>query len=204
MKVLILIPTRLFVEPDCLASVNNQTHADYSVCIHALAPIQLHIESEKNRVLNVVRNRNMMRDMALKTDAEWFMWVDSDTVIPPSAIATFLKYKKPLMGGWYKKKDGSVWVAGSFIPNGLFQFYKEQPADAELPVDLLGLGCAFMHRDVLEKIEFDPGITKDMTDTSGASFFYAECAMLCESAKKIGITPLLIKDVVCRHLPVLT
>ncbi|MFM2357869.1 MAG: hypothetical protein RJA61_606 [Candidatus Parcubacteria bacterium] len=204
MKVLVLIPTRGFVEPACLHAIHAQDYTDYSTYVHILKPVKLHGDFEKDRVLNIVRNRNSIRELALKSDAEWFFWIDSDTIIPSNAISTFLRHNKPFMGGWYKKKDGSTWVAGKFLSNGQLSFYKEQPRDGEISVDLLGLGCSFMHRSVLEKISFDGGVDKWMTDTDGRRFFYAECAMFCESAKQSGIEPLLIREVVCSHIPVLT
>lgn len=204
MKVLALIPTRKFVEPDCLRSINHQTYSDYSVAIHALAPVFLHAEPERNRVLNVVRNRNIMRNMALKTDAEWFFWVDSDTVVPSHAIDTFMKYKKEFMGGWYKKKDNSTWVSGNFNKEGLFVFQKDLPEGLFFKTDLLGLGCAFMHRTVLEKIEFDGGVDRNMDSIDGGKFFFAECAMFSESAQKIGVMPTMIREVICEHIPIQT
>ncbi len=204
MKVLVIIPTRKFVETDCLRSVTNQTYTDYSVCMHAMMPIKLHLDPEKDRVMNIVRNRNYIRDMVLKSDAEWFFWVDSDTVVPQNAIETFLKIKEPYMGGWYQKKDKTTWVAGRFNNKGVFVFQKNIPQEEKFETDLLGLGCAFIHRSVLEKISFEHGMDVMMKEESGQKLFYAECAMFCKAAKEKGITPYLIRDVVCGHLLVQT
>ena len=146
----------------------------------------------------------MMRDMALKSSAAWFFWVDSDTIVPPHAIDTFLKYKKEFMGGWYKKKDDSTWVSGNFNSEGLFVFQKELPEGLFFKTDLLGLGCAFMHRSVLEKISFDGGVDRWMTTSEGDKFFFAECAMFSDDAQKLGFEPTMIREVVCTHIPVLT
>ncbi len=201
MKVLALVPTKDgLMHSEALQALYGQKYADYSAMIHTLRPIELHSDRYKNKSLNILRNRNIMRDIALGSDAEWFFWVDSDTVVPENAIEEFLKVGKPLMGGWYPVVLNKNWVAAKWTQDGkLGHFSQSLPGITE--VDMLGLGCAFMHRSVLEKIPFTAGTDEHVIGLDGAEYYMGQCATFCRDAQKEGIKPSLLGSIICKHYP---
>jgi hypothetical protein len=206
MKILIICPVKDKPEPECEISLVGQ---GAEILIHKREPEKepLDIISEKSKVKNIVLNRNEARTKALATDADYFLWVDGDIILPKDAVKNFLKYVEKgqkFLGGWYRKVMSPDWVAAMVIDNqSTLQYYKT-PQLGLTQVDLMGCGCMFMAREVLEKIEFRNGTDKDFRDTSGKTYFYAECLSFCEDAKKIGYIPTLCGDVICEHIDLKT
>ncbi len=201
MKVLVVIPTKAGVENECFQAVLTQDYPDYGIFVSSLKPIPLDLSPEKNRVHNIVRNRNYARKMALASDAEWFLWVDTDVVLPRNAITEFLKVGKPLMGGWYKKILGSDWVAGRWVSSDTFSHF-QKPEQGVVSTDLLGLGCAMIHRSLLERVEFKNGTDVIGKDMSGKSYFLGECMLFCQDSMRLGEKACMVGNVICAHLPV--
>ncbi len=109
---------------------------------------------------------------AMKTDAEYIFWVDSDTTPPKGALDRLLSHKKDIVGGWYRVKHGKhpcVYDFARFNEEKGWREYKprpECPSDESAPkchcgkqhsqqveaVDGLGFGCMLIHRRVFEAI----------------------------------------------------
>ncbi len=203
MKILSFIPTKDTIHPRCLSALYNQDVNDHAVLIHALDPIKLHDDPEKNRYLNIARNRNILRDMVLASDAEWFLSVDGDTVLPPNAISDFMRVGQKLMGGWYKKFGISEWVSARVIAKDTYYcFFEPQPG--VVPVDMVGLGCAMLHRSVLEKVPFDGGIDKLARNARGDITFFGECLQFGQDCKKNGFQAYMIPTIICEHIDMKT
>lgn len=201
MKVLIVVPTKDGMENEAYKAVLSQDFSDYGVLVSVRRQEKLHDDPEKSRVLNIVRNRNHARAMALASDAEWFLWVDTDVVIPTNTITEFLKHGKKLMGGWYKKIVGEDWVSGKWVTKDVFYCFTE-PQKEVARVDMGGLGCAMVHRSVLEKLSFDGAIDTYSKDVHGRVCFLGECIVFCREADKLGSPMHMIPSVICKHLPV--
>lgn len=201
MKVLALIPTKDgIVHPETLNAVYKQDFVDYSALIHILKPIFLNRDLYKNKSLNILRNRIIMRSLALGTDAEWFFWVDSDTVPPLNAIQEFLKIGLPFMGGWYPTVFNENWVAGKFVKENILEHFL-QPIMGLVEVDMLGLGCAFMHRSILEQINFTPGTEEYVVGVDGGSYYLGQCGTFCRDALRLDVKPTMVGSVICKHYP---
>ncbi len=200
MKTLIIVPTAGEVTNECAAALNDQDDRDRSILYASLRPIPLDEDPAKNKSLNILRNRNHIRPMALATDAEWFLWVDSDVVLPPHALSALLKTKKKLVGGWYKKLVGDDWVAGHFTSGDIFLHFKE-PQKKLIRVDMLGLGCCLMHRSVLQKVPFRGGTDEYCQDEAGNSYYIGQCTAFCRDAAKAGFDSSISPDVICAHIP---
>jgi len=198
MKLLVLIPTKDKVNEKTLESLNNQSFKDFSVLINVMEPIQLNEDKEKNRYLNIVRNRNDLREKALKHNVDYYLWVDSDIILPKNAIQELILQDRDIIGGWYKTHTGNEYVAGRWIANNTSVLYKTtQPS--LIPIDFMGLGCCLMKRKVLETIEFDAGIDLYQKDERGNIFFNGDCVQFCNAAYDNGFKLWMNGDVVCEH-----
>jgi hypothetical protein len=194
MKTLIVIITQNKIDQRCLDAANAQ---GCEVLTHVLAPINMHHELDKNKHLNCVRNRNAARLEALKTDAEAFLFIDRDIILPPGAANKFIASGHAVAGGWYKMHEGTNWVAAREMQKGILYFY-QSPEKSDTRIDMMGMGCCFMKRNVLEEISFDGRINEVMKIHTGQTFYPGEGYDFVQKAKKYN--PVMI-DMVCEHLP---
>lgn len=102
-------------------------------------------------------NRNLIVDAFLKTDSEWLMWIDADTVIPQGGIERLLTTDKKIVSGLYYAKHP---------PHNPIAYYNHMNAYKSLDhdggrwergeileVDSVGFGCMLTHRSVFEDIK---------------------------------------------------
>src|SRR4051812_3493264 len=89
-KVLIVIITKDFVEFECMQAVINQSYANYSWMISGMKPTFTTGKYVERLYKNCSQNREFARKMALASDADYFLFVDSDIVIPPGAVEEFV------------------------------------------------------------------------------------------------------------------
>lgn len=204
MKVLAIIYVKSIrdIMPGVLDALAAQTFRDFSLMVHELAPVRLNAEAQKNKSENVTRNRNVVRKMALASDAEYFAWVDSDVVIPTNCLQDFVNAsasgERKLLAGWVHKVASKDWAAGSY-KDGVMQFH-QKPVEGIIEADLVSIGCSFMHRSVLEKLEFRTAVDEEVKSGDGTAFYKGNCLSFCEDAAKMGVKPFLVGTVVCRHL----
>lgn len=196
MKILILLPVRNKPSAECLGAVFNQTEKDFGLLIERNSSEGRHKDKMKEKCISIVHARNSLRKQALKTDAEWFLWLDSDVLMPPNALRDFLKIGRPFMGGWYKKKSGNDWVSASLV-KGTAVYHHKQPCREIIETDLVGLGCAMMSREILEKLDFEADIDTGYSNSSGHKFFAGECLNFTRRAEEFG--PVMV-PIVCAHI----
>jgi glycosyltransferase involved in cell wall biosynthesis len=195
MKTLIVIPTADGVEEKCLESCNRQTYRDFEILISKKTP------DGRPRHFNIVDSRNEARERALKTEAEFFLLLDSDVVLPKGALAEFTKQPFDILGGWYKLNQDQYncgkWVADNTL------FNLKAVERSVVKVDVIHLGCVFIKRKVLEKVRFRYG------DANNVKFFGEEnhhgscvCTMFSIDAQNADYELHMDGDVVCEHLRV--
>jgi len=202
---MVIIVTKDGVEPDCIKSIYNldyktdDGYAGFSVLVHIMQPRHLHDEPRTHGVKNVVRNRNYTKQMALASEAEYFLWVDSDVVLPPHAISSLISHKKDIIGGWYKMINTPKWVAGGWISDNVFQNYLA-PQTGITIVDMVGLGCVLMSREVMEKVDFRDGMDLLCKDSAGNQLRVGECNIFGTDARNKGFSLYMDGNVICGHL----
>lgn len=194
MKTSILIVTKDTVHQEVLDAAYAQGCGD--VLVNILPPIPLSPDPEENRHKNCTRNRNEMRKKALQTDADAFLWVDSDVILPDGAVKKFEDSGLDVAGGWYAMHDGLAYVAGIMLDPKILSHYRS-PKKHHTPVDLMGLGCCFMKREVLEKFEFFAS-DEILQSPTGRPCMAGECFDFTQKVK--AYNPMMI-DVVCDHIP---
>jgi hypothetical protein len=102
--------------------------------------------------------RNKVHENFLINDkSEYLVMLDSDILPPPDFLSKLLAHKKPLVGGWYHKKDSQrhpvVYNYLETKPDGVvFWNERTEPGTGLEQVDAAGAGCWLMHRSVAEAI----------------------------------------------------
>ena len=112
--------------------------------------------------------RNLVHDQFLdRSDAEYLFMLDSDVLVPPTAISKLLKHMERrkdvrIVGGWYKKKSEPygpvVYHANGFEGDiAQYQQYGQNEIGEGLEkVDAAGAGCWMVHRSVVEALGESP------------------------------------------------
>ena len=88
------------------------------------------------------------------------IWLDTDHTLPISVLFDLLKHDKPIMLGVYyikaPKKDMPfypVLFRKREDKEGLYKAVMEYPETQLFEVDMAGMGCACIHREVFEKLD---------------------------------------------------
>lgn len=135
--------------------------------------------------------RNMLSDQFLKGDCEWAFWMDADMVLPKDTLVHMLgvakdKGAKLVTGVYYQRLNKHwpvLWVRSPELENGkkvehentaaftaneyIGTFAMPGPAATEpFKVHSSGMGCALIHRNVFERMDypwfkFIPGVCSE-------------------------------------------
>lgn len=119
--------------------------------------------------------RNIIHNIFLeKSKVPYLLMLDSDVLPPPDLIERLLADDKPVVGGWYRKKekfsvkdlDGTVKIYqrpvvydyNRFDEVKKHYFYNQrlEPGQGLERVDAMGAGCWLIKREVIEKIGPSP------------------------------------------------
>jgi len=148
--------------------------------------------------------RNQIHDIFIenKDQGSHLLMLDSDVLAPPNIIATLLMANKPIVGGWYRKKekypikrlDGTVEIAQRPV---VYDYDKDKkgfiqrvaPGTGIERVDGAGAGCWLMRRDVAEGIGKSP-----YGEDSG------EDLVLCRKITEAGFEMWIDWSMACAHL----
>lgn len=149
---------------------------------------------------NCHRNRNDLRERALQTDADYFLFLDDDVVLPPEAVKILVRAGKEVVGGYYQILGTDKYVCGRWVADNTFcNFSSVLPG--LFSTDTVGLGCALISRNVLEKVKFESRTELFCKDAlTGADLFVGECGMFGNRVAELGIPMFMCGDVVCEHL----
>jgi hypothetical protein len=149
---------------------------------------------------NCHRNRNEARERALKTDADYFLFMDDDIVLPHGSIRRLLAQNKEVVGGYYPILGTNKYVCGRWVADHTFcNFLYVQPSLVK--TDTIGLGCALVSRNVLEKVRFESGVNLFCKDgRTGEDLIVGECGIFGNRVAELGIDMYMCGDVICEHL----
>lgn len=140
----------------------------------------------------------------MKTHPYLFM-IDTDVLAPPGTIPKLLEHDKPLVGGWYKKKEkfevkdpeGNV----SYIQRPVvYDWEKEEggkwwfvqrmkPGEGLENVAGAGAGCWLMRRDIAKRLGKEPYSMEQA----------GEDLVMCKKVLDLGETPWIDWDIECAH-----
>ena len=148
--------------------------------------------------------RNQIHDIFIenKDQGSHLLMLDSDVLAPPDIINTLLAHNKPIVGGYYckkekypiKKPDGSIEIVQRPV---VYDYSDEKsgfiqrvfPGTGLERVDGAGAGCWLMRRDVAEAIGKSP-----YGEDSG------EDLVLCRKITEAGFEMWIDWSMACAHL----
>ena len=180
---------KIFIAMPCGGTV----HAGQLLFFQEVRKIEKYADYETD--INIVsssrtpENRNRLVQKFLKTDHEWFLHIDADT-IPPLNLYDMIDNDKGVCSGvyyiWMDKKMSPLLMLRKGKTNHYYQFDKEVPDNQYLiEVDAVGGGNLLIKREVLERIK--PPWFKDVYSdkdeikrTLGNDFYF------CQKAQTAG------------------
>lgn len=129
-----------------------------------------------------------------QSQCEHLVMLDSDVLPPPDFLERLLAHRKPLVGGWYRKKDeaGTPCVYDYELKDesGVYWWRaRAKPGDGLEQVDGAGAGCWLMHRTVAEALGPKP---YDMNQGG-------EDLTLCKRVTDLGFPIFIDWTVACAH-----
>lgn len=128
------------------------------------------------------------------SDCEYLVMLDSDVLPPPDFLERLLDHKKPMVGGWYRKKGDPyppcVYDYVSTEADGVHWWrIRQTPGEGLEQVDGAGAGCWLMHKDVAVALGKRP---YDMNQGG-------EDLTLCKRLMDLGIPVFVDWSIACAH-----
>ena len=167
-------------------------------CFHSvmLARNELYRRGYPNNVLtnecSVISSsrNNIVAGFLNNTDADYLMWIDSDTQFPPYGIPRLMGRDLDIVGGVYYHKDNTAMpTVYRLAEDNRYRVLTDFKTDRLFEVDGIGTGFLLIKRAVLER--FTPEVCKAFGTPFG--FGYApdgteegEDLSFCRRAKKLG------------------
>jgi hypothetical protein len=186
----------------CLDSIVAQKRdvPELDLIVNHRAPEKFSDHPIVQKYENCHRNRNDARARALKTEAEFFLFLDDDIVLPPGALLTLLRQNKEVVGGYYPILGTNKFVCGRWVADHTFcNFLCVQPGLVK--TDTIGLGCALISRRVLEQVPFESGTNLFCRDgRTGEQMIVGECGLFGNRVADLGIPMYMCGEVLCQHL----
>jgi hypothetical protein len=109
-------------------------------------------EKKRNQITD--GNRNRMTRNFMKSQAEWLLMIDDDTVLPEKAVTNLLRTGKKFVAGlYYNPNPPKNPIAYVRNPEGVgyYALYGWTPGSL-IEVDSVGMGCTLIHKDVFRAI----------------------------------------------------
>ncbi|MBW3011346.1 hypothetical protein KY326_03945, partial [Candidatus Woesearchaeota archaeon] len=145
-------------------------------------------------------SRKMIKNIFLKGDYQYLLYLDSDVIVPKDAIKQLLSRKKDIVSGVYLNGMRINGKPGVFPV--LYDFVSDDPEDKRVKLmtrnDVMpekfkeiacgGMGCVLVSRAVLVDTTFD----KIENTTDDVSFFL--------EARKLGFRAYVDTSVKCNHI----
>lgn len=200
----VIAPIGLKFNKRCYNSWMKQNYPNYSVLIHYEKPIVNYGEYGFDLNVNCSHNRNQARQASLASDADYFLFLDSDIELPPTAISSFMtqtgsnrattrEYVKPngdiipkgtpvaekhIQGGWYPiigyLDGGLVGWAAGVLVADETIQIFKSPEHSLVKADFCGCGCLFITRKALIDNEFSHGLDVILKHADANKLIFAD------------------------------
>lgn len=149
----------------------------------------------EQRGLSLTTNRTGLVIEALKSDAEYFFFLDDDIIGPNEMLTTLLSHRLPIACGLYmaKKRKGERGLAAWMKRDGGYAPIAPEQGSRLIQIDVTGLGCALIHRSVFERVS-QPWFVWEFGGISEDFFFFEKVY------KEMEIKPIIDLAMKCRHI----
>jgi glycosyltransferase involved in cell wall biosynthesis len=157
----------------------------------------------------LVNSRNIILEHTIKGDYDYLLTIDSDVILPKDAIERLLKHDKDIVSGVYYKISEQCGFRQEYPllmtacdekgnpittdePNCQVRYFTNNEIKDKglIKADAIGLGCALISKEVIERFRFKHESSKDPTDDM---FFSIEM-------KRLGYQIYADTGLICRHL----
>lgn len=216
------------INQKCLDSVLEQDWGNFDILIRYEKPV-VYEHMLENVYKNCSKNREAARIEALAGDADYFLFLDDDILLPPDAISQFMLQtgKKTTTMPVMNPKTGEIIPVGTDVPEihiqggwypiysyneGTFAFYPCGKFVADHTVfnfraveksliacDFVGMGCCFISREVLEKVQITHGLDIGINAPDGHDMLGGECLAFGNAVFAAGYAMRMNGSVVCEH-----
>ena len=101
--------------------------------------------------------RNKLLELAKAKNPDYYLWIDSDSVIPTDSLQRLLSADKPIVSGLYFTRSAPFPpVIRRFNKEAdTFEFILDYPKDALVECDAAGLGFCLIKAEVINKLKTD-------------------------------------------------
>ncbi|MBW3014317.1 glycosyltransferase family 2 protein [Candidatus Woesearchaeota archaeon] len=185
---------------DILAVDNSETDEYFKHLQSKGVPAMRDAKEYPDKFEKIRGSRKMIKNIFLKGDYQYLLYLDSDVIVPKDAIKQLLSRKKDIVSGVYLNGMRINGKPGVFPV--LYDFVSDDPEDKRVKLmtrnDVMpekfkeiacgGMGCVLVSRAVLVDTTFD----KIENTTDDVSFFL--------EARKLGFRAYVDTSVKCNHI----
>lgn len=182
MLTLIGIPTANTVEPETLKAIYGQAEADTDTSLDILYGFRIDVQ------------RNLLCEEALRIGADYLLMVDSDVVLPPTALRDLLDPPAEIVSGLVRIKGLRHKGEYTAVCKGQVLLYDAVP-EGRSPIDWCGGACMMIKTSILKDI---PKPWFEFHEEPGSAV--SEDVWFCMQARKAGIPIYADKRVACGHI----
>jgi hypothetical protein len=174
-KLAILVPTRDMVH----------THFAYSLTQLVKTTSEVGIDTylyfDSSTIL--LNQREKLIDEAIKMEADYVLWLDSDMMFPSNVVLKLLAHNKDIVACNYMKRSLPMKTVAYTDLNDWDSWVPMEPQEELIKVKGIGMGCILMKTDVFKKLEkpyFEFRFKEDTKDWFGEDF------ILQDKIQKVG------------------
>ena len=174
-KLAILVPTRDMVH----------THFAYSLTQLVKTTSEVGIDTylyfDSSTIL--LNQREKLIDEAIKMEADYVLWLDSDMMFPSNVVLKLLTHNKDIVACNYMKRSLPMKTVAYTDLNDWDSWVPMEPQEELVKVKGIGMGCILMKTDVFKKLEkpyFEFRFKEDTKDWFGEDF------ILQDKIQKVG------------------
>jgi hypothetical protein len=174
-KLAILVPTRDMVH----------AHFAYSLAQLVKTTSELGIDTylyfDSSTIL--LNQREKLIDEAIKMEADYVLWLDSDMMFPSNVVLKLLAHNKDIVACNYMKRSLPMKTVAYTDLNDWDSWVPMEPQEELVKVKGIGMGCILMKTEVFRKLEkpyFEFRFKEDTKDWFGEDF------ILQDKIQKVG------------------
>jgi hypothetical protein len=164
-KLAILVPTRDMVH----------SHFAYSLAQLVKTTSEIGIDTylyfDSSTIL--LNQREKLIDEAIKMEADYVLWLDSDMMFPSNVVLKLLAHNKDIVACNYMKRSLPMKTVAYTDLNNWDSWVPMEPQEELVKVKGIGMGCILMKTDVFKKLEkpyFEFIYKEDTKDWFGEDF----------------------------------